>query len=154
MTFRLGAKSEDNLTGVHPDLVRCVKRAILTTSQDFSVFEGLRSLERQKKLVDAGASRTLNSKHLTGHAVDLVPYVDGSMRWQMPLCIKIAVAMRDACTQFGVSLVWGAVWDRRLSELDPNAMAEEIEEYGARFRLKAKRAPLVDGPHFELQVTE
>lgn len=150
MTFRLGAKSEDNLIGVDERLVRCVRRAIVVTTVDFGVFEGLRDVERQRKLVADGVSRTMNSKHLTGHAVDLVPYIGGRLQWQMPACIQVAIAMREAATAFGVTLTWGACWDRRISELDPRQMDDEVEEYAARFRLHAKRHPLIDGPHFEV----
>ena len=80
-TYTLGKTSLSKLNGVHPDLVKVIKRAIELTSQDFSVNEGLRTLERQKRLVAAGASRTLNSKHLKqsdgyGHASDLIPWGD------------------------------------------------------------------------------
>ena len=71
MTFKLGARSLTRLRGVHPDLVKVVTRAIEISTLDFTVLEGVRSLERQQALVEAGASQTLKSRHLTGHAVDL-----------------------------------------------------------------------------------
>lgn len=153
MRFSLGTKSEENLVGVDPRLVRCVRRAIATTSDDFSVFEGMRSLERQRALVASGASRTLDSYHLTGHAVDLVPFVGGRVQWQMPVCIQVAIAMRDAANTFDVPITWGAVWDRKLKDLDPTDMAEEIDDYVARYRLKhgPKAKPLIDGPHFQVE---
>ena len=76
MTFKLGPRSVARLKGVHPDLVKVVERAIQLTPVDFTVLEGLRSLERQKALVAAGASQTLKSRHLDGHAVDLGAWVD------------------------------------------------------------------------------
>lgn len=153
MRFHLGTRSEENLVGIDPDLVKCVRRAIATTSEDFGVFEGMRSLERQRELVKSGASRTLDSYHLTGHAVDLVPYVGGRLQWQMPLCIQVALAVRDAAMTFDVAITWGAVWDRRLRDLDPTDLAEEIDEYIARYKLKhgPKKKPLIDGPHFQVE---
>ena len=72
--YFLGKRSTDNLKGVHPDLVKVVQRAISITKQDFAVIEGLRSKERQEQLVKEGKSQTTNSRHLTGHAVDIVPW--------------------------------------------------------------------------------
>jgi peptidoglycan LD-endopeptidase CwlK len=153
--FMLGAASESNLQGVDPGLVKCVRRAIATTAVDFSVFEGLRSRERQAKLFAEGASRTMDSYHLTGHAVDLVPYVGGRLQWQMPLCIQVAIAMREAAAHFGVPVTWGAVWDRELFLLDARELADEIDAYVARYRIKngRNRHPLIDGPHFQVERT-
>ncbi len=64
MSFKLGAKSLANLEGVYPVLVKIVKRAIEISEVDFGVYEGVRTLERQKKLVASGASKTLNSMHI------------------------------------------------------------------------------------------
>jgi peptidoglycan L-alanyl-D-glutamate endopeptidase CwlK len=110
MTFRLSARSLKRLVGVHPDLVRVVKHAIGITSVDFAVLEGVRSAERQQELVLAGASQTMNSRHLTGHAVDLGAYVAGEIRWDWPLYHKIAAAMIHAASELGVPLEWGGDW--------------------------------------------
>ena len=80
MTYKLGKRSLSRLEGVNNGLVSVVKEAISVTQQDFSVIEGLRSIERQRDLVQRGASQTMKSKHLTGHAVDLAAYVHG-IRW-------------------------------------------------------------------------
>jgi peptidoglycan L-alanyl-D-glutamate endopeptidase CwlK len=109
------------MKGVHPALVRVIEAAILTTPVDFMITEGLRTRARQAALVKAGASRTLNSRHLTGHAVDVVAMVDGRVRWDWPLYPRIAQAIKAAAKAQGVSLVWGGDWPR-----------------------------LRDGPHFEL----
>jgi peptidoglycan L-alanyl-D-glutamate endopeptidase CwlK len=106
----LSQRSLDRLDGVHPDLVKVVRRAVEITTVDFGVSEGLRSIDRQKKLVAAGASTTMNSRHLTGHAVDLVAYVDGDVRWDRPLYARIAKAMKDAATELHISIVWGGDW--------------------------------------------
>jgi peptidoglycan L-alanyl-D-glutamate endopeptidase CwlK len=88
MSFILGQRSLSELEGVHSDLVAVVKRAIEITPQDFSVHDGIRTIEQQKELVKSGASKTLNSRHITGHAVDLVPYINGKLRWNRNQFIK------------------------------------------------------------------
>lgn len=110
MSYVLGKRSLQRLEGVHPDLVRVVKRAITLTPVDFTVLEGLRTLARQKQLVAAGASKTMNSRHLTGHAVDLGAYVGGSVRWDWPLYHKIAAAVKEAARLEGVPIEWGGDW--------------------------------------------
>lgn len=110
MSYRLGLVSLANLRGVHPDLQGVVKRAIELTKADFRVIEGLRSLARQRQLVAKGASQTLDSRHLTGHAVDLVPWVDGGIRWDWPLFYPIAEAMKAAAAQECVEIRWGGNW--------------------------------------------
>ena len=108
--YVLSKKSLDRLAGVHPDLVRVVKRAIEITTVDFAVLEGVRSKSRQEQLVKAGASQTMNSRHLTGHAVDLGAYVSGSVRWDWPLYYKIADAVKQAADELGVPIEWGGDW--------------------------------------------
>ena len=121
MSFRLSQRSRAALQGVHPDLVVVVEAAIELTPVDFMVSEGLRTAARQAELVRAGASRTLNSRHLTGHAVDVAAWVDGQVRWDWPLYPRIAEAFKAAAKGRGVRLIWGGDWPR-----------------------------LRDGPHFEL----
>lgn len=113
MTFVLGRASLARLAGVHPDLVRVVKRAIALTPVDFRVTEGRRSAERQRELVKAGASQTMNSRHLTGHAVDVVALLDGKVRWDWPLYYRIAKAFKAAAKAEGVPLEWGGDWKMR-----------------------------------------
>ena len=112
MAFVLGKTSLARLEGVHPDLVRVVKRAIALTPVDFRVTEGLRSIERQRELVKAGASKTMNSRHLTGHAVDVVALLEGKVRWDWPLYDRIAKAFKAAAKAEGVPLEWGGDWPR------------------------------------------
>ena len=81
MLKTLNKKSIDRLSGVHPDLVAVVQLAIQLSDIDFQVIEGVRSKARQLQLVEAGASKTLNSRHLTGHAVDLCALINDSVRW-------------------------------------------------------------------------
>lgn len=108
--YKLGTRSLKNLEGVHPDLVKVVKRAIEITKQDFTVIEGLRSLARQKELVAKGASQTMNSRHLTGHAVDIVPWVDGNVSWDWKFYGEVRSAMMTAAGEFRVPLEWGGNW--------------------------------------------
>ena len=108
--FSLGPRSMARLQGVNPDLVKVVERAIKLSEVDFTVIEGLRTLERQHKLVDSGASQTLKSRHLTGHAVDLAAWVDDQVDWSWPLYHKIAAAMKQASAQVGVPIEWGGSW--------------------------------------------
>ena len=121
MSFVLSKRSRERMRGVHPALIGVVEHAIELTPVDFMVTEGLRTLERQAQLVRAGASRTLNSRHLSGHAVDLAALVDGAVRWDWPLYPRIAGAMKAAAAERGVALNWGGDWKS-----------------------------LRDGPHFEL----
>ena len=107
MTYKLGNKSLQKLKGVHPDLVAVVKRAIEITEQDFLVLEGLRSYERQRELVNKGKSKTMNSRHLTGHAVDIAPY---PLSWDWEYFYPIADAMKDAAQELGIDLEWGGDW--------------------------------------------
>lgn len=112
MTFALSSRSEHALQGVNPDLVRVVRRAITLTNIDFVVTEGLRTPERQAELVKAGASKTMNSRHITGHAVDLAPIIAGQIRWDWPPFHELARAMKQAAAAEGVALVWGGDWTR------------------------------------------
>lgn len=111
--YSLGPRSQARLKGVHPDLVKVVERAIKITTVDFTVLEGLRTLERQKVLKEVGASQTLNSRHLTGHAVDLGAWVDNEVRWDWPLYAKINAAMQEATKQLGIPVEWGGNWKMR-----------------------------------------
>jgi len=105
--YKLSRRSLSNLQGVHPDLVSVVERAIEITEQDFSVIEGVRSMKRQRMLVDTGKSTTMNSRHLTGHAVDLVPY---PVSWDWDYFYPIADAMKAAAQELDIDLEWGGDW--------------------------------------------
>lgn len=120
MAFAFSQRSRRALEGVHPDLVRVAERALELTEVDFMVIEGVRSIERQRALVAARASRTMHSRHITGHAIDVAAWV-GGVRWDWPLYPRIAEAFKGAAAELGVPIVWGGDWPR--------------------FR---------DGPHFEL----
>lgn len=108
--YQLGPQSLLRLKDVHPDLVKVVERAIQITPVDFTVLEGRRSVERQKALVAAGASQTINSRHLTGHAVDLGAWVDSQLDWSWPLYPRIAAAVKIAANQLKIPIEWGGDW--------------------------------------------
>ena len=110
MAYVLGSRSRSRLKGVHPDLVKVVERAIQLTECDFSVLEGLRTKARQAQLVKSGASKTMNSRHITGHAVDLGAYVGGKIRWDWPLYTLIANAMKKAARELKIDIEWGGDW--------------------------------------------
>lgn len=110
MAFKLGPRSLLNLRGVHPDMVRVVKRAISISDIDFTVIEGLRSPARQKELFAKGATKTMRSRHIHGFAVDIAPYVGGSIRWDWPLFDKIEAAMKKAAKLENVLITWGGDW--------------------------------------------
>ena len=124
----LNQRSLRNLRGVHPELVAVVRRAAELAgdaSLGFIVTEGLRTPARQRELLASGASRTMKSRHLTGHAVDLAATLDGQVRWDWPLYRKLADLMKVAANQLGVQIVWGGDWrsfkDGPHFEIDPRA---------------------------------
>ena len=108
--FKLSRRSLERMQKVHPDLVKVVMLAIELTEVDFGVTEGVRTIERQRELFAKGASKTMNSRHLSGHAVDLVAYVGSEVRWDWPLYRKIADAMKRAANSLNVPIVWGGDW--------------------------------------------
>lgn len=110
MTFSLSRKSLGKLGGVNPDLVKVVKRAIELTTVDFGITEGLRSITRQKELVAQGKSQTMRSRHITGHAVDIVAYVKGKVSWENHLYDKIAEAFFKAGEEYDINIVYGGNW--------------------------------------------
>lgn len=121
MTIVLGPRSLSRLQDVHPDLVRVVHRAASLSDLDFIVLEGRRTLARQHVLFQNKATKTLNSRHLTGHAVDLAPMLGSTVSWDWPLYHRLAKIVKAAGVAENVPLTWGGSW--------------------AKFR---------DGPHWEL----
>jgi peptidoglycan L-alanyl-D-glutamate endopeptidase CwlK len=113
MTRKYSARSLKNLNGIHPDLRRVVDRALQDSPLDFVVIEGLRTRERQKQLLASGASKTLNSRHITGHAVDLVPIgPNGKAAFDWPLYDVLVPAVKEAAAKEGVAIVAGADWPK------------------------------------------
>jgi peptidoglycan L-alanyl-D-glutamate endopeptidase CwlK len=110
MTFALGQRSKDRLTGVHPDLVKVIEEAIKESPLDFSITEGLRTKERQKELFDAGKSQTMNSRHITGKAIDIAVLLEGKVTWEFRHYQTVADHIKKVAKELGIELVWGGDW--------------------------------------------
>ncbi|MHC0506499.1 M15 family metallopeptidase [Achromobacter aegrifaciens] len=115
-TFQLSQRSLERLVGVHPDLTAIVKLAIQRTTVDFTVVEGVRTLERQREYVARGASQTMASYHLPqadglSHAVDLAPLVDGMIPWSdWQVFAGLAQVVKACAAELGVPVEWGGDW--------------------------------------------
>lgn len=125
--FRFSQRSEGNLNDVNPNLVKVIRRALELTPVDFIVIEGLRTQDRQKELVATGKSQTMNSRHLTGHAVDIIPV---NTTWNIEEFKPLLKAVKQAADEQGVKLRFGINWKN-----DPSLPIE------TRF---------IDAPHIEI----
>lgn len=149
MAFKLSKRSLKNLEGVDQRLVDVVHYAIEVTKIDFAVIEGLRTTQRQRELVAAGASQTMNSKHLTGKAVDLMAYIGDRASWEISVYDDIADAMKLAAIELDVPICWGAAWTiTDIREWD-GTMQDAMDSYVNARRAQGKR-PFLDGPHFQI----
>ena len=113
--YKLGKKSKRELIGVHPILAFAVMEAIKITEQDFTVFDGLRTLREQRKYVREGKSHTMKSKHLSGNAVDIIPYVEGKLTWEGEYFDDIEIAMKSVIKTHALPIEWGFdlwEWDK------------------------------------------
>jgi len=119
--YKFSQRSLDRLQGVHPDMVKLMSESIKESPYDFGITEGRRDNTRQQQLVKEGKSRTLNSRHLTGHAVDIAVFIDGKLTWDFDKYKAVAEHVKKVAASLGVSIIWGGDW-----------------------------RGLVDGPHFEL----
>ena len=149
MTFKLSQRSIERLDGVDDRLVDVVCRAIEITTVDFGVTEGLRTVETQRQYVALGKSQTMDSKHLTGRAVDLMAYIGTQASWELNLYDNIADAMKQAAIEKNVAVRWGAAWNVPDIRLWRGTMEEAMMYYIDERRRQNKR-PFIDGPHFEL----
>jgi len=150
MSYKLGERSKQKLEGVDERMQAVVRSAIGQSKQDFSVICGLRTIEEQRALVAKGASQTMKSKHIDGHAVDLAAYVDG-IRWELNLYDEIADAMKAAAIECGVPIRWGAAWHIDDIRQWKGTMEEAMNEY-IDLRRSQGRRPFIDAPHFELSL--
>jgi peptidoglycan L-alanyl-D-glutamate endopeptidase CwlK len=129
--MQLDERSEKNIARVHPDLAQVVRRAAELSELPFIVTEGLRTLKRQRELVAAGASKTLRSRHLTGHAIDFAPLIGGEVTWKWPPFAIVANAFKQAAAERGVAISWGGDWrsfrDGPHIELDRKAYPAQRE---------------------------
>lgn len=122
----LDPRSEEHLLGVHPDLVRVMRAAAERTK--FRITEGLRNKERQAELVRSGKSKTMNSRHLTGMAVDIIAIgEDGIATYDMKDMSRVAGVIREVAKEQGIPIEWGAA-----------------AKYGGDFKT------FNDSPHFQL----
>lgn len=138
--FKFGSNSEKNLIGVHKDLVAVVRQALIETNIDFGVIEGVRTKQRQQELYAQGRTKpgkivtwTLNSRHITGHAVDLWPVNPSTGKLDPNYAegfTEIVRAMAVASGKLGIPVTSGHDWDH-------DAIYKEKGE--------------TDGPHFELR---
>ena len=107
------------------------------------------NIQEQEELVARGASQTMNSKHLTGDAVDVVAYIGSRISWELNLYDEIADAFKEASIKEGVSIRWGASW--HIPDLrDWEGTAEEAMMAYIDLRRSQGRRPFIDAPHFEL----
>ncbi len=151
MTYKLSQRSLDKLEGVDASLVAVVRAAIGMTKTDFGVICGLRTIEEQRELVAKGASKTMNSKHIGGNAVDLMAYIGSRGSWELNLYDDLADAMKEAAIQLGVPLRWGACWHIEDIRDWDGTMEEAMNAY-VDLRRSQGRRPFIDGPHFEIAV--
>ena len=149
MTYKLSTKSQERLIGVEPELKEIVYEAIKVTKVDFGVIEGLRTEEKQKQLVESGASQTMKSKHLEGRAVDLMAYIGGRGSWELSVYDEIADAMKEAAIKVDVAVRWGAAWTVTDIREWKGTREEAMNSYIDTRRGQGRR-PFIDAPHFEL----
>ena len=149
MTYKLSTKSQERLIGVEPELKEIVYEAIKVTKVDFGVIEGLRTEEKQKQLVESGASQTMKSQHLEGRAVDLMAYIGGRGSWELSVYDEIADAMKEAAIKVDVAVRWGAAWTVTDIREWEGTMEEAMNSYIDTRRGQGRR-PFIDAPHFEL----
>lgn len=166
MAYKLGTASNRHLKGVHPKLVKTVKDAIKITPIDFTILKngGVRTASEQMRLYKIGASslngRSRKSKHQIqesgyGEAVDLVPWVDGSPRWEWPLIYPIAAAMVKSAKKNKVRLRWGGVWDRYITDMftgkeSIDVIARSLKNEVYRYTVRHPGPDFIDGPHYEI----
>lgn len=147
--FTLSDRSKSRLEGVEPKLVDVVNLAIEYTKIDFGVTCGMRTVAEQQELVDAGASQTMNSKHLDGRAVDVVAYIGPRISWELNLYDDVADAFKLAATEVDVALRWGAAW--HIDDIrEWNGSMEDLMLAYIELRKRQGKRPFIDAPHFEL----
>ena len=147
--FVLGERSRKRLIGVDKNLVRVVEYALKHSEVDFTVLEGVRTLDRQRQLVRSGASQTMNSRHLTGHAVDLGALVGGQVRWDWPLYYKIGDAMIKASKDLKIPIRWGGAW--HVGDIGNQDLGgRDLSDSYVDLRKSQGRRYFLDGPHFEI----
>ena len=150
--YKLSQRSLSRLEGLDERLVGVVKLAIHKSKIDFGVICGMRTMDEQRALVEKGASQTMKSKHLDGHAVDLMAYIGSRASWELNLYDDIADAMAEAAREVDVPIRWGAAWTvSNIAQFHGGTMEDAMNSYIDERRTQGRR-PFIDGPHFELMV--
>ena len=104
---RFGKRSKERLRGIDARLVSVLNE--LVKIMDVTIIEGLRSEQRQEKLLKEGSTKTKFSKHITGKAVDLAPYpIDWNDRDRFHY---MGGMIRGIAKQLNVPVRWGGDWD-------------------------------------------
>lgn len=134
------------LDGVNQKLVAVVEQAHKESKVAFRVTEGLRTIDRQKQLLKEGKTKTMNSKHLAGTAVDIVAMIDNHASWSIHLYVEIAKVFAKVSKELETPIRWGGCWTIITPEMD---LGKEMDRYVSQCRA-AGRKPLVDAVHFEL----
>ena len=108
--FRFSKRSKDNLKGVHPDLIAIAYRALSLSPYDFGITDGVRSLDRQRLLLQEKKTQTLASKHLTGDAIDFAVWIEGRLNWEFRYYAQVSAAFKRAAEEYGIVIRWGGDW--------------------------------------------
>jgi len=123
----LNERSKKNLQGVHPDLVRLIEESATDTPVNFTVTEGVRTVERQQQLYAQGRTVkglivttkdgvTKKSNHQPkadgfGYAVDLYASPAGVVKVNDAKSLAvIASHIKKTAQRLGVKIVWGGDW--------------------------------------------
>lgn len=138
MSFQFSRRSLRNLDGVHPDLVAVAHEALRISNKDFMVIDGRRTIQEQRLLFKKGKSQTLKSRHLSGHAIDIVSY---PISWDFDDFYPLGNAFIQACKNVDVPLRWGGNW-----------RVHDLREWkgSAEGLVQSYKGTFYDLPHFEL----
>ena len=107
LMYKFGRKSKERLKGVDHRLIKVLDELIKI--MDVTIIEGLRSEERQKELLEKGATKVKYSRHMEGKAVDLAPY---PIDWENRDGFHYMGGMiRGIAHQLGLKIRWGGDWN-------------------------------------------
>lgn len=147
--FKFGETSLARLEGVNPELIKVTHAALRYSTVDFGITCGVRTLVEQERLFVSGATKTLQSNHLNGRAVDVVAYKGKNITWDLEYYIKVADAFHAAAIETGVGIRWGGAWQVPNLVHYRYDMERANKDYIIMREMKGQ-IPFVDGPHFEL----
>lgn len=115
MSFKFGKNSEKQLATVDPRLQRVARRALELSPHDFTIVQGIRTVEQSAQNIKNGTSFLKNpesSKHVRGLALDFAPYINGKIDWNdLDAFWKIVAAFKQAGNELGIALRFGADWN-------------------------------------------